>query len=162
MTALAPETNGHEAVATVYLHPGQIYVTAETVLVSTILGSCVAVCLWDPVAAIGGMNHFLLPSGPSSNTNDLRYGKAAMDRLISAMTVKGAVTGRLVAKVFGGACVIAGFSGARQAIGSQNVAVAHEALASNGIVIRAEQTGGRRGRKLLFHTGHGAAYVKEI
>jgi len=162
MTAFAPETSEHEAVATVYLHPGQLYVTAETVLVSTILGSCVAVCLWDPVAAIGGMNHFLLPSGPSGNANDLRYGNRAMERLIAAMVAKGAAPERLVAKVFGGACVIAGFSGARQAIGAKNVAVAREALAHNGIAVRAEQTGGRRGRKLLFHTGHGAAYVKEI
>ena len=162
MTALAPDTHEHEAVATVYLHPGQIYVTGETVLVSTILGSCVAVCLWDPVAEIGGMNHFLLPSGPSSNANDLRYGNTAMERLLTAIAAKGAVPGRLVAKVFGGACVIAGFSGARQAIGAQNVAAAREALTRNGIAIRAEQTGGRRGRKLLFHTGHGAAYVKEI
>ncbi|HEU4887495.1 MAG TPA: chemotaxis protein CheD, partial [Thermoanaerobaculia bacterium] len=92
MTSLAPETNEHEAVATVYLHPGQIYVTGETVLVSTILGSCVAVCLWDPVASIGGMNHFLLPHGPSSNANDLRYGNTAMQRLLTAIVAKGAAT----------------------------------------------------------------------
>lgn len=160
MTAIAHETN--DAVVTVYLHPGQIFATAETVLVTTVLGSCVAVCLWDPVAAIGGMNHFLLPAGPARGANDLRYGNTAMERLIAAMTAKGASPERLVAKVFGGACVIPVFSGARQAIGAQNVTAAREALAKHGISVRAEQTGGRRGRKLLFHTGHGAAYVKEI
>jgi len=160
MSAVAPET--HEPVATVYLHPGQIFITGETVLVTTVLGSCVAVCLWDPIASVAGMNHFLLPSTPVRGANDLRYGNTAMERLISAMQSKGAVTERLVAKVFGGACVIPGFSGAREAIGTKNVAAAREALTRHGITIRGEQTGGRRGRKLLFHTGHGAAYVKEI
>lgn len=159
MTALMRETD--EAVATVYLHPGQIYTTAETALVTTVLGSCVAVCLFDPVALVAGMNHFLLPSGPGG-TNDLRYANIAMPRLLAAMTAKGAALDRVIAKVFGGACVIPGFSGARQAIGATNVAAAHQALAQSGIEIRAEQTGGKRGRKLLFHTGHGAAYVKEI
>lgn len=160
MSALAPETN--EPVATVYLHPGQIYITAETVLVTTVLGSCVAVCLFDPVTEIGGMNHFLLPATPVRGADDLRYGNTAMERLISTMQVKGAVLDRLVAKVFGGACVIPGFSGAREAIGTKNVAAAREALTRHGIKTIGEQTGGRRGRKLLFHTGHGAAYVKEI
>jgi chemotaxis protein CheD len=160
MSAIAPETD--DPVATVYLHPGQIYTTGETVLVTTVLGSCVAVCLFDPVAAVGGMNHFLLPATPVRGANDLRYGNTAMERLITAMQVKGAVLDRIIAKVFGGACVIAGFSGAREAIGTKNVLAAQEALTRHGIAIRAEQTGGRRGRKLLFHTGHGAAYVKEI
>jgi chemotaxis protein CheD len=159
MTALASDND--EAVATVYLHPGQIYTTAETVLITTVLGSCVAVCLFDPVAGVAGMNHFLLPHGPSGG-NDLRYGKTAMARLIAAMLAKGATPDHMIAKVFGGACVIPGFSGSRQAIGATNVAAAHEALAEHGITIRAEQTGGRRGRKLLFHTGHGSAYVKDI
>ena len=160
MTVAAPETD--DPVATVYLHPGQILTTAETVLVTTVLGSCVAVCLFDPVAAVGGMNHFLLPSTPVRSGNDLRYGNMAMERLIAAMQLKGAVLERLVAKVFGGACVIPGFSGAREAIGTKNVLAAREALMRHDIAIRGEQTGGRRGRKLLFHTGHGAAYVKEI
>ena len=160
MSAVAPETN--EPVATVYLHPGQIFTTVETVLVTTVLGSCVAVCLFDPDAAVAGMNHFLLPSTPVRSGNDLRYGNTAMERLISAMQTKGAVLDRIVAKVFGGACVIPGFSGAREAIGSKNVAAAREALTRHGIAVRGEQTGGARGRKLLFHTGHGAAYVKEI
>jgi chemotaxis protein CheD len=160
MSAIAPETN--DQVATVYLHPGQIFTTVETVLVTTVLGSCVAVCLFDPVASVGGMNHFLLPTTPVRGTNDLRYGNTAMERLITTMQGKGAIVDRIIAKVFGGACVIPGFSGAREAIGTKNVAAAREALTRHGIAIRGEQTGGRRGRKLLFHTGHGAAYVKEI
>jgi len=147
-----------EAPESVYLHPGQIFTASHAVLVSTVLGSCVAVCLWDPVARVGGMNHFLLPSG----RNDPRYGNAAMQQLVDEMTGRGALVARMVAKVFGGACVIPGFADPRQAIGARNADVARQSLAASFIPIRAEQTGGRRGRKLLFHTGSGAAFVKEI
>lgn len=147
-----------EAPESVYLHPGQIFTASHAVLVSTVLGSCVAVCLWDPVARVGGMNHFLLPSGK----NDARYGNAAMQQLVDEMIGRGALVARMVAKVFGGACVIPGFTGARQAIGARNADVARQYLAASVIPIRTDQTGGRRGRKLLFHTGSGAAFVKEI
>ena len=146
-----------EAPVSVYLHPGQIHTGAHAALVSTILGSCVAVCLWDPVARIGGMNHFLLPSGKGP-----RYGNDAMRQLLDDMTSHGAFVARMVAKVFGGASVIAGFTGSRQAIGTQNVDAAMRFLAAHSIPVRGEQTGGRRGRKLLFHTGTGQAYVKDI
>jgi chemotaxis protein CheD len=160
MTALALETE--EAVVTVDLHPGQIFTTTETVLVTTVLGSCVAVCLFDEVAGVGGMNHFLLPIDPTSDASDPRYGNTAMEDLVAAMIAKGADPARMIAKVFGGAGVIPGFSSARQAIGEQNTIVAREALSRHGISVRAQQTGGARGRKLLFHTGHGSAYVREI
>jgi chemotaxis protein CheD len=146
-----------EAPECVYLHPGQIYAASHAALVTTILGSCVAVCLWDPVARVGGMNHFLLPHGKGP-----RYGNDAMEQLIAQMTDRGAFVARMVAKVFGGACVIAGFTGARKAIGTQNTEAALRFLAAHEIPVRAEQTGGSRGRKLLFHTGSGQAYVKEI
>jgi chemotaxis protein CheD len=146
-----------EAPESVYLHPGQMYVASHAALVSTILGSCVAVCLWDPVARVGGMNHFLLPLGKGP-----RYGTEAMPALIDAMADRGALVARLVAKIFGGACVLDAFTGTRKAIGTQNTEVAVKLLAAHSIPIRAGQTGGRRGRKLLFHTGTGQAYVKEI
>jgi len=146
-----------ETPASVYLHPGQIFAASHSVLVSTVLGSCVAVCLWDPVARVGGMNHFLLPRGKGP-----RYANEAMTQLIDELTSRGAFVARMVAKVFGGACVIPGFTGARQAIGAQNTEAALSFLAAHSIPVRAEQTGGRRGRKLLFHTGTGQAYVKDI
>jgi chemotaxis protein CheD len=146
-----------EAPVSVYLHPGQIYTAPHAALVSTILGSCVAVCLWDPVVRVGGMNHFLLPAG-----NGPRYGNDALKELLDEMTAKGAFAARMVAKVFGGACVIAGFTGTRRAIGTQNAETALQFLAAHSIPVRAEQTGGSRGRKLLFHTGTGQAYVKDI
>lgn len=146
-----------EAPESVYLHPGQIYTARHAALVSTVLGSCVSVCLWDPIARVGGMNHYLLPNGKGP-----RYGNEALAQLLEDMTSKGAFVARVVAKVFGGACVIAGFSGSRKAIGTQNTEAAKQFLAAHSIPVRAEQTGGSRGRKLLFHTGSGHAYVKDI
>ena len=146
----------------VYLYPGRIFTSVEPMVVSTILGSCVAVCLWDPSAAVGGINHFLLPSNPSRGASDPRYGDTAMTRLIDSMVERGAATRRLVAKIVGGASVLDAFAGARKSIGDQNVAIAREFLSRLDIRITGDQTGGRKGRKLLFHTGNGTAYVKEI
>ena len=146
-----------ESPVSVYVHPGQIYAASHSALVSTILGSCIAVCLWDPIARVGAMNHFLLPTGKG-----LRYGSEAMPMLLDEMTSRGAFVARTIAKVFGGACVIEHFTGPRKAIGAQNAEMAIRFLAAHSIPVRAEQTRGRRGRKLLFHTGTGQAYVKEI
>jgi chemotaxis protein CheD len=151
-----------DELANVYLFPGRIFASAEPVVVSTILGSCVAVCLWDPEAGIGGINHFLLPANPAHGSSDLRYGNTAMMRLLEAMLDRGATTRRLVAKIVGGASVLEAFSASRRSIGEQNVIVAREFLKRIEIHIAGDQTGGRRGRKLLFHTGNGSAYVKEI
>jgi chemotaxis protein CheD len=132
-------------VPNVYLYPGRIFTSVEPMVVSTILGSCVAVCLWDPSAAVGGINHYLLPSNPSRGASDPRYGDTAMTR-----------------KIVGGASLLDAFAGARKSIGDQNVAIAREFLSRLDIRITGDQTGGRKGRKLLFHTGNGTAYVKEI
>ncbi|MFL6245280.1 MAG: chemotaxis protein CheD [Thermoanaerobaculia bacterium] len=146
-----------EAPVSVYLHPGQIYAASHAALVSTVLGSCVAVCLWDPTARVGGMNHYLLPLGKGP-----RYASGAMPQLLDEMTSRGAFVARIVAKVFGGASVIPGLIGPRKSIGTQNIEAALQFLTAHSIPVRAEQTGGRRGRKLLFHTGTGHAYVKEV
>lgn len=153
---------GEVIAASVYLHPGQLFVSSEPVVVTTILGSCVAVCLWDPQAGVAGINHFLLASTPVRGAADARYGNVAMAQLMEAMLARGAATSRIVAKVFGGACVLDKFTGARQSIGELNIATAREYLERCGIALRAEHTGGRRGRKLVFHTDGGSAYVKEL
>ena len=151
-----------ETAPNVYLFPGQIFTSAGSTMISTILGSCVAVCVWDPERGVGGMNHFLLPLNPMRHGSDARYGDTAMARLIEGMVERGASVQRLVAKIVGGACVIAKLEISRQSIGEKNVIVAREFLSRLGIDVAAEQTGGRRGRKLFFHTGNGSAYVKDI
>ena len=148
------------SVPQVHLYPGQLFLSGENIVVSTILGSCVAVCLWDSRISLGGMNHFLLPNDPL-NSSDLRYGNNAVRKLVEDMLARGAVKDRLMAKIAGGACVLDGFA-AKRSIGDQNVAVAKKILAQYGIAITSEHIGGRRGRKLLFYTGNGAAFSKEI
>jgi chemotaxis protein CheD len=153
--------NAADKPRSVYLYPGQLIVTGDVSLVTTILGSCVAVCLRDPKTMIAGINHYLLPANPLRGQSDLRYGNTAIEQLIDQMVSHGAATSRLAAKVVGGASVMTAFS-ARRSIGEQNVEVARELLKKFAIPVVAEQAGGQRGRKLLFHTGNGCAYSKEI
>ena len=167
MTALnsidhTPAMDASEKLRTVYLYPGQLFTASQPVMVSTILGSCVAVCLWDADALLAGINHYLLPSDPVRGHSDLRYGNIAIERLIDEMVSAGAKKARLVAKLVGGASLLGNAVTTRLSIGDQNVAVARQALEKHAIPINAEQTGGQRGRKLLFHTGNGCAYSKEI
>lgn len=146
----------------VYLYPGQIVTSGQPLMVSTILGSCVSICLWDPGANVGGINHYLLPNNPLNGQSDLRYGNTATERLIETLLGLGVKKQRIVAKVVGGASILTNFSDTRKSIGDQNVEVARTLLARHGITISGEQTGGTHGRKLLFHTGNGCVFSKEI
>jgi chemotaxis protein CheD len=145
----------------VYLHPGQVAAFAEPAAVSTILGSCVGVCLWDPRAAVGGLNHFLLPETPERGAPSPRFGDAAMQGLLEKVVALGAHPARLRARVYGGACVLSAFEAADH-LGLRNVQAALRFLEERGIPVEARATGGRRGRKLLFHTDDGTAQVREI
>ncbi len=137
----------------IFLAPGTICCAAEPSVVTTILGSCVAVCLFDRHRRIGGMNHFLLPRcGPSPPT--ARYGDVAFARLLAAMERLGSRPVDLRAKVFGGAAVLP-FGARADTVGTQNVAVALEALLIHGIPVMARRTGGLRGLFLRFHTANG-------
>lgn len=120
------------------------------VVISTLLGSCVAVCLQDPVARVGGMNHFLLSEPAASAVVDAaqpqRYGIHAMELLINAMMQRGAVRGRLRAHLYGGANIIAGLG----QIGSNNAAFARNFMETEGISIGRCELGGTRARKVEF------------
>jgi chemotaxis protein CheD len=119
------------------------------VVLVTILGSCVAACLRDPVAGVGGMNHFLLPGSGGAVTSGgdaTRYGVHLMELLINGLLKQGARRDRLEAKIFGGAKTIASFSN----VGEQNAAFATQFLKDEGIPIVGSSTGGEHGRKLEF------------
>src|ERR1700728_1294333 len=85
-----------------FLYPGQVFVTAEPMTISTILGSCAAVCLWDMHKRAGGMNHYLLPDGPNEGLNRLRYGNVANPDLLEKILALGCEIRHLRAKIFGG------------------------------------------------------------
>lgn len=146
----APERDGRERV--LHVIQGTFEVSNDpNVMMSTILGSCVATCLFDPAARIGGMNHYLLAEGHGSDS--VRYGVNAMELLINGLLKKGADRSRLRAKVFGGGRMMQGMFD----IGSDNAAFARDFLAREGIPIDGESLGGDRGRRIRFWPTTGRA-----
>lgn len=146
----------------VYMHAGQMFVSPVATDVITILGSCVAVCVYDPDGTIGGLNHFMLPTDPQAAQSSLRYSNYAVDALIEEMIRFRAVSSRLVAKIFGGACVLQPFQKAANDLGTRNIAAARASLAHRSIPVINEDVGGVRGRKLIFSTDSGTALVKAL
>lgn len=142
----------------VYLHPGHSVVSVEPALVTTILGSCVSVCLWDDRLRIGGITHYLLPQPISGGGDAARFGSTAIRHVIAELNRFGAT--RLVAKVFGGSTMNSALAATGRDLGSQNVAVAVDELRTLGIPVTASDTGGTIGRKLIFQTDDGTAWVK--
>jgi chemotaxis protein CheD len=143
----------------IYLAPGRFFVSATPAQVTTILGSCVAVCLWDPEVRAGGMNHFLLPEGVPDSP---RFGQSAVPMLIQSVLDLGARRTRLRAKVFGGACVLEAFRAGSRPLGTRNVEVAREALRAAEIPVFIEDVGGDQGRKVVFDVQTGSAWVRAI
>lgn len=143
----------------VYLQPGGVYSSAEPAEIVTLLGSCVSVCLFDTLAAVGGMNHFLLPRGPSSDSSP-RYGTNAMALLLEEVLALGASASALQAKIFGGASRLRSASG--RSLAAENVELALLVLERARIPVMERDIGGERGRKLVFHTDVGAAWMRRL
>jgi chemotaxis protein CheD len=142
-----------------FLYPGALFVHAETYLVTTVLGSCVAVCLWDPQQACGGINHFLLPLWNGEGLPTPRYGSVAIPRLVERLIESGARRERLQAKIFGGASMWEGSQGVL-AVGERNIVLARNLLEEMRIPILVADVGGRLGRKLVFNSGTGEVLLR--
>jgi chemotaxis receptor (MCP) glutamine deamidase CheD len=138
---------------------GEIWASGQPSLVTTLLGSCVAVCLHDPVSGIGGMNHILLPSGPDRDKAP-RFGVHAMELLINALMRLGANRSRLVAKAFGGANVLACLR--PPTVGDRNVQFIREFLAAEGIPLQAQRLGGSEAVEVRYRTDTGRAVVSSV
>lgn len=140
-----------------YLKQGELAIVSGDYKVFTLLGSCVAVVLWDEMLKIGGVNHYMLPTWPQKGIPDVRYGDVAITELHDKIILAGAMKRRLVAKVFGGASLLnldsAGFN-----VGTRNVEVAKQMLSQLNVRIVEEKTGGKFGTKILFDVQTG--YVK--
>jgi chemotaxis protein CheD len=149
------------AVPAIYIHPGQIAVSNGIGVFSTILGSCVSVCLHDTRLGLGGINHYLLPSGGAEAEQPGRYGPTAIDELVRAMTERGGRRDQIVAYIIGGASVLAAFDKADH-LGMRNVGVARGALAEHRIPVIGVDVGGSRGRKLTFAPRDGRVNVHLI
>jgi chemotaxis protein CheD len=145
----------------VYLHAGQLFAAATPTVISTVLGSCVAVCLHDPVTHVGGMNHYLLPLHVDREHSP-RFGTVAIPALVEAMVKAGASRGTIVAKVFGGASVIAAMNQRGRRLGDENALLALRLLEEARIPVLDRDVGGSRGRKLVFFADEGTAWVRQL
>lgn len=137
----------------VFLSPGGFFCGDHSFVVNTVLGSCVAVCLWDAHRRQGGMNHFMLPCWDGSGP-PLRYGSHAIPRLMGELEAMGSRPGSLEAKLFGGAAVLnVGLAG--RSVGEANAALAVELLAAHGIPVVGRSTGGTFGYRIHFDLATG-------
>jgi chemotaxis protein CheD len=139
-----------------------MFASAQPAEVTTILGSCVAVCLWDRYLGIGGINHYMLPTWNGMELASPKYGNIAIERLTERMLQLGCKKNNLVAKVFGGGEVIT-VSSSSMHIGERNIMVAEEMLQDQNIPIIGRSTGGKNGRKIIFNTHTGEVlqcYIK--
>ena len=142
-----------------FIHVGQIHVDSAPHAISTVLGSCVAVCLYDTALGIGGMNHYLLPFWNGNGLQSPKFGNIAIPKLIESMIMKGSNPKNLQAKIFGGASLNMGISDAMM-IGQKNILVAKEILREYKIVLVAEDVGGQNGRKIQFDLERGKVLLK--
>ena len=141
-----------------YLYPGTLFAHRDPHLVTTVLGSCVSVCLWDSSARVGGINHYLLPLWNGDGLPTPKYGNIAIAKLIEKVQALGAGS-KLVAKVFGGASMWEKTDGLL-AIGQRNIELALEMLEQHRIPVISRDLGGPVGRKIIFHTADGTVLLK--
>ncbi|MGJ0508705.1 MAG: chemotaxis protein CheD [Methylocystis sp.] len=149
------EESANKPLRKIHIIQGEYQVVTDAdVVLSTVLGSCVAACVRDAEARVGGMNHFLLPGAQAARPLEAeRYGAYLMELLINGLLKRGARRERIEAKLFGGARMVEGLSD----IGAQNAAFAREFLKNEGIRIVAENLGGRHGRRLEYYPLSGRA-----
>ena len=142
--------------------PGEYFVHHEDILIMTTLGSCIAACLWDRNARVGGMNHFMLPegTGQGANNDSGRYGSYAMELLINEMMKRGASRGSMEAKVFGGGQVISGMNTLN--VGERNTNFVIEYLRTERIPILSKDVMDVCPRKVCFLPASGKAMVKRL
>jgi len=143
-----------------FLYPGQMVVSREPLVITTILGSCAALCLWDSKNKVGGMNHYLLPEGSDGGPNRLRYGNVANPALLNELLALGCELKNLQAKVFGGSSAFA--ANPLQSVGSRNVQLAEEFLRKSNIPLVSKDVSGKHGRRLAFHTDDGVTQIRDF
>lgn len=144
---------------TIYISQGEEAVgSSEDMVISTVLGSCISICLWDPVRRVGGMNHLLLPDMRDNTSGANTVGAIAMERLVNRLVKMGAERSRLNAKLFGGSSMLSGLTD----IGARNAAFGKAYLATENIPCVNESLGGSLARKLRFWPATGNAQQKFV
>ena len=142
-----------------FLKPGYIYIAERPTIISSVLGSCVSVCLYDRRRKVGGMNHFQLPFMDDPSKATAIYGNVSLITLIRMMTKEGTDPGHIEAQIYGGAHNPKIFL---KNIGHENVRMARRILSRKKIQVVSEDVGGRKGRKILFDTGKNETVVLKV
>ena len=144
-----------------YLYPGAIFVAREPYIVSTILGSCVAVVLHDLRLGYSGVNHYIMPLWNGDGLPTPKFGNVSISRLVDKMISLGSSAKDLKGKLFGGASIY-GQEGGLINVGSRNIKVAEDVLSAMGISVIGKDLGGKSGRKLIVTTETGMVLVKRL
>ncbi len=155
-----------------YLKPGEMFITQEPTLVTTLLGSCVAVTMFHSRRRIGAICHGLLPSCRENDatlcTKNCAYGFKFMDcsiqRMLEQFKAFGMKSAEVEIKMFGGADMfgVPGGNGQRMTVGMQNILMSRKALSDAGLSVQVEDVGGERGRKIIFYTHTGEVLLKRL
>jgi chemotaxis protein CheD len=152
-----------EGISTIKILPGEFYVTNTDERIETVLGSCIAACVRDPIAGIGGMNHFMLPvdknASSSSELNGAnRYGNYAMENLVNAILRQGAKRERLEFKLFGGGRIMSSMTN----VGWYNIGFAFDYIYTEGFKIVSQDIGDIYPRKVLYYPLSGRVRVRRL
>ncbi len=150
-----------ENVQKVFLLPGELNISKKPVEMSTILGSCVAVTLFNKRHKFGGMNHYMLPHNPAGGTANAKYGDYSINSLIKMMLAADPVKGNIQAMVLGGGHVV-GHLNSGFGVADRNIAVAFEVLREHNIDIIKRDIGGDRGRKVVYKNWTNEVSVRKI
>jgi chemotaxis protein CheD len=147
--------------------PGEYFVTRSDEAITTVLGSCIAACIRDPVTRVGGMNHFMLPEDGSTGKSSwiegpgglaTRYGSYAMESLINELMKLGARRDRLEVKLFGGGRILSSMTD----VGQKNIAFAKDFLKMEGFKIAAEDVGDVYPRRVIYFPATGVVMLKRL
>ena len=147
-----------EEIATHFLYPSNLFVSKQRHIITTILGSCVGICLYDTRLRVGGMNHYMLALWNGNGLASPRFGNIANEKLIQQVLQLGSAKSDLVAKVFGGANQTTSYNN----IGARNVEIAFEMLDRMNIPVVGKSVEGEVGRKIVFDTLTGEVKMKFV
>ena len=152
-----------ENIQTIKILPGEFYVTRDEERIETVLGSCISACVRDPIAGVGGMNHFMFPVEKNARSmNELsdanRYGNYAMENMVNAMLGMGARRERLEFKLFGGGRIMSSMTN----IGWYNIGFAFDYLFTEGFKVISHDIGDVYPRKVMYYPTSGRARVRRL
>jgi chemotaxis protein CheD len=140
-----------QSVEKLFLYPGQLVVTKDEMEITTILGSCVSVCLFDPNGRIAGMNHFIMPVNDNYKSDIEKYGNTSLEFMLDKMLCMGSNQRDIVAKIFGGGELLT-YKNLNFNIGKKNFEAALDFICKHEIRIISKSVGGIMGRKIIFNT----------